>query len=187
MHKQIRTYLVGCLLVAFLIGACRESPKREKNVVQDLGSDTVRIEQFRSYSSQAVVGEVVYVPVYSHIYQQKQNRTFNLTSTLSFRNTDLNRSVTLKKVYYFDSKGNLVEKYLDGNQTIKPLSSVSYVIEEADLRGGVGANFLVLWESKQKVNKPVIETIMISTSGQQGISFVSEGRVIDALQDSSGR
>lgn len=64
---------------------------------------------------------------------------------------------------------------------LPPLSSISYVVEEEDLRGGVGANFLVLWESEHPVSKPVIEAVMISTSQQQGISFVSEGRILHEL------
>jgi hypothetical protein len=38
-----------------------------------------------------------------------------------------------------------------------------------DLRGGGGANFLVLWEAGKPVNKPAIEVAMINTSQQQGI------------------
>jgi len=54
-------------------------------------------------------------------------------------------------------------------------------VEEEDLRGGVGANFLVLWESGKSVKFPIIEAVMISTSQQQGISFISKGRTIDSL------
>lgn len=139
------------------------------------------LQQFISYSSSAVAGETVYVPVYSHIYQRNQSRTFNLTATLSVRNTDLNAPITIKKVYYYDSNGNLVHRYLDEPQTIDPLSSTSFVIEEKDLRGGVGASYLVLWEAEQSVNQPVFEAVMISTAQNQGVSFVSTGRVIDTI------
>lgn len=151
------------------------SPSEADSVVVD------SLQQFISYSSGAVVGATVYVPVYSHIYQQSQNRTFNLTATLSVRNTDLNSPIIIKKVYYYDSDGKLVHKYLDDPQTIGPLSSTSFVIEEEDLRGGVGANYLVLWEAKQPVNQPIFEAVMISTAQNQGISFVSVGRVIDSI------
>lgn len=143
------------------------------------------VQPFISYDSAAVVGETVYVPVYSHIYQQNQTRTFNLTATLSIRNTDLQNTISIKKVYYYDSDGNLVHRYLDEQKKLKPLSSTSYVIEEEDLRGGVGANYLVLWEAQQMVNKPVIEAVMISTAQNQGISFVSEGRVIHTFNSTS--
>jgi hypothetical protein len=55
-------------------------------------------------------------------------------------------------------------------------------VEERDLRGGVGANFIVQWRSDQPVTPPVVEAIMISTSQQQGISFLSTGRVVQENQ-----
>ena len=124
-------------------------------------------------------GQTVYVPVYSHIYQLNQQKTFNLTATLSFRNADLNRSLRLTKVLYYDSQGNIVKNYLEEPLVISPLASTSFVVEENDLRGGVGANFIVEWKSEAPVFPPVVEAVMISTSQQQGISFVSVGRVIE--------
>lgn len=123
-------------------------------------------------------GQTIYVPVYSHIYQLNQRKTFNLTATLSFRNADLNRTITLTQVLYYDSEGNLVKNYLEDSLQIAPLASTSFVIEENDLRGGVGANFIVAWKSEIPAYPPVVEAVMISTSQQQGISFTSVGRVL---------
>lgn len=131
------------------------------------------------------VGQTIYVPVYSHIYQQNQQQTFNLTATLSFRNADLYRPVTLIEVLYYDSQGNVVKNYLEEPLKIKPLASTSFVVEEDDLRGGVGANFIVSWKSENPIYPPVVEAVMISTSQQQGISFVSKGRVLENLNPES--
>ncbi|MEN6439720.1 MAG: DUF3124 domain-containing protein [Syntrophobacter sp.] len=35
------------------------------------------------------------------------------------------------------------------------------------------------WKSDAKVTEPIIETVMISTATQQGISFTSRGQVIE--------
>lgn len=142
-------------------------------------------EDFIEYSPEATVGATVYIPVYSHIYQRNARRTFNLTATLSIRNTDLISSIYISKVYYYDSDGNIVQKYLEEPLDLPPLSSVSYVVEEDDLRGGVGANFMVLWESENSVNQPVVEAVMISAAQNQGISFLSEGRIIHRLNTTS--
>lgn len=152
--------------------------------INDSAFDSAAIDSllFFSYNSEAVTGAAVYIPVYSHIYQRNKQRTFNLTATLSIRNTDLQSSITVSKVYYYDSHGNLIQKYLDTPRYVGPLSSISYVVEEEDLRGGVGANFLVLWEAQKKVNNPITQAVMISTSQQQGISFVSEGKVLQKLE-----
>ncbi len=83
------------------------------------------------------VGQLVYVPVYSHISQQDRQKTFNLTATLCIRNTDPYRSFTITEVSYFDSQGNLVEQYLDNPRFINPLSSTSFVVEESDVRANL--------------------------------------------------
>jgi hypothetical protein len=53
-----------------------------------------------------------------------------------------------------------------------------YIVPESESKGGVGAKFLVEWEANQAVVEPVLESVMIGTKLQQGISFVSIGRVI---------
>ncbi len=127
-------------------------------------------------------GQLIYVPVYSHIYQRNQQKTFNLTATLSFRNADLSRPIILTGILYYDSQGQLVKNYLESPKQIGPLASTSFVVEEDDLRGGVGANFIVEWESEQEVSPPVVEAVMISTTQQQGLSFISTGRVLEEKQ-----
>jgi hypothetical protein len=159
----------------------QQEPKSvdEFEALQDTISDNVTSKNAESFDRNAgSIGQTVYVPVYSHIYQQDRKRTFNLTTTLSIRNADPYRSLTLSKVNYFDSKGKLVQQYVNSDVEIAPLASTSYVIEERDLRGGVGANFLVSWKAEEAVFPPVIEAINISTSNQQGISFLSVGRVL---------
>ena len=44
--------------------------------------------------------------------------------------------------------------------------------------GGLGANFIVEWVAQTEVSEPVIEAIMIGSSFQQGISWISPGKVI---------
>lgn len=123
-------------------------------------------------------GQSVYVPVYSHIYVGDETRTFDLTVTLSVRNTDANRPITLAGVRYFDTAGTLLHVYVDQPVPLGPLGSVEYVVREADTRGGAGANFLVDWTAEEEVTEPVIEAIMIGAAQQQGISFISPGRVV---------
>ncbi|MDR8390048.1 DUF3124 domain-containing protein [Aliifodinibius sp. S!AR15-10] len=179
---------IKCILLFSLAAILLTCGKADQQDISTTDADSFvsdSLQKFISYSSNAVLGETVYVPVYSHIYQQNRSRTFNLTTTLSIRNTDLNAPIIIKKVYYYDSDGNLVHRYLDEPQTIDPLSSTSFVIEEEDLRGGVGANYLVLWEAEHNVNQPIFEAVMISTAQNQGISFVSVGRIIDALSRTS--
>ncbi|GBC62049.1 DUF3124 domain-containing protein [Desulfonema ishimotonii] len=123
-------------------------------------------------------GQTVYVPVYSHIYSGDRERPFDLAATLSIRNTDPVRSLTIVSADYYDSEGRLLAHYLKEPKPLGPMASVRYVVKESDREGGSGANFLVRWTSDRPVNAPVIQGVMIGTKNQQGISFLSQGQVI---------
>lgn len=123
-------------------------------------------------------GQVVYVPVYSHIYIGDRERQFLLAVTLSIRNTDPDNEIVITKVTYFNSKGKILEEYLKEPVTLEGMSATRYVVHESDKAGGSGASFLVEWEALKPVNPPVIETVMIGAKTQQGISFTSRGQVI---------
>ena len=123
-------------------------------------------------------GQTVYVPIYSHIYSGAKLRPFDLAATLSIRNTNLKSSIRLVSVKYYNSEGQLVKDYLTAPVALKALASTRYIIAESDKTGGSGANFIVIWQSENPVNPPVIEGVMIGTHSGQGISFVSRGQVI---------
>ncbi len=126
------------------------------------------------------MSQTVYVPIYSHIYADDRfrDRPFQLTATLSIRNTDPEHPLTLTSVRYYDSQGKLLRHYLAQPQTIAPLSSIRFIVPESDSLGGSGAKFLVDWKAEEAVVEPIVESVMIGTKLQQGISFVSMGRVI---------
>lgn len=123
-------------------------------------------------------GQRIYVPAYSHIYIGNNERPYLLTVTLSIRNTDPDNPIKITVVDYYQTQGQRLERYLDKSVILNPLGSLRYVIPEKDKTGGSGANFIVEWKSDKYVNPPIIETIMIGTRGQQGISFISRGQVI---------
>jgi hypothetical protein len=125
-------------------------------------------------------GQTVYVPLYSHIYadERYRDRPFLLTATLSVRNTDPEHPMLLRRADYYDSAGQLLQPYLSQPVAIPPLASTRYIVRESENRGGSGAKFLVEWEADTGITEPIIESIMIGTQMQQGISFVSRGRVI---------
>ena len=134
----------------------------------------------------AAAGAVVYVPVYSHIYHQDGTRQVDLAVTLSVRNTDPERPVTVASVTYYDSDGRPVRDHLGGPLVLGPLGTRSFVVEERDPTGGSGANFLVAWSAEGPVSEPVVEAVMISTASSQGLSFIGEGRVVRRLGAADG-
>lgn len=132
-----------------------------------------------------IAGQTVYVPVYSHIYTWRQDLTMDLTATLSVRNTDLTHSIIIASVNYYDSDGKLIRNYLEQPIELGSLAATNFVVDREDTSGGAGASFIVEWVAQQQVSIPVIESVMINTSGNQGISFISPGRVIKSRTDDS--
>ena len=125
-----------------------------------------------------IVGQTIYVPIYSHIYIRDKSRVINLAATLSIRNTDAQNPIRINSARYYDTNGALVREYVKTPLRLPPMASTDFVVDEDDLSGGVGANFIVEWGAGVEVTAPVVEAVMISTASQQGISFVSQGRVI---------
>lgn len=168
MKRSLCCYFT-CLFM--LLAACSSSnPASEpeiplKTVTLD---NTVKI----------IAGQTVYVPIYSSIFMWDQKRTIDLTATLSVRNTDLTNPMIISSVNYFDSRGKLIRKYLQQPVELGALSSTNFVVDQQDTSGGSGASFVVEWVAQKEVSQPVIESIMINTSANQGISFISAGRVI---------
>lgn len=167
-----------CVALALLVlapFACGRTPPDEPDAGPVDAADETEANDSEEIRSG---GHLVYVPAYSHIYHHRDD-AFLLTTTLSIRNTDLRDSLTVTSVRYYDTGGTLVGRHLREPRTLGPLGSMEVVIEERDVRGGSGANFIVEWRSDGPVNPPVIETVMISTSWGQGISFTSRGVPIE--------
>lgn len=124
-------------------------------------------------------GQTVYVPIYSNIYAGPRNQPVFLTATLSVRNTDPDHPIVIESVKYYGTTGQLLKEYLKKPLSLGPLGSTHVVVDEADESGGPGAKFIVSWKSDRTVNVPVIQGIMVTTRSGQGISFVTDGRVIN--------
>jgi len=117
-----------------------------------------------------------YLSVYSEIYSLTEHRTHNLTATISMRNTNRQDTVFILRADYYGTAGSLLRTYFEDPIYLAP---VEIVIDEIDESGGTGANFLFDWMVTKGVRPPLFEGVMISTSGQQGLSFTTQGTVVD--------
>jgi len=125
-------------------------------------------------------GQTVYVPAYQSIAVSKKPRRLPLTTTLSVRNTDPERQITIVSVKYFAANGYLIKNLLEKPETIDPLAVMSFVPEEPkEKREEAETSFIVIWKAVGKeVSWPIVQAVMIGAAGQQGISFVCDGQVI---------
>lgn len=123
-------------------------------------------------------GQTVYVPAYSHIYHGNREAQLLLSVTLSIRNVDPDIPISISVVDYYETQGKLLKNFVTAPVTLAPLGSERYVIPQDDSSGGSGANFIVVWEAKRPTNPPIIETVMIGSQSQLGISFTSRGQAL---------
>lgn len=142
----------------------------QKHVSQNWNERTIVF----SSSDSLIFGES-YLSVYSEIYSYTAEQTFPLTATVSIHNTSQSDSIFIKKADYYNTNGKLIRSYVDQPIFVKPLESLQIVIDETDEEGGTGANFIFEWATPSPSIEPYFEAVMISTSGQQGMSFTTRG------------
>ena len=116
-----------------------------------------------------------YLSVYAEIYSQTEKRTHKLTATVSLRNINPTDTLFISRADYYNTHGELVRSYTNEVVYIAPMETLEIVINEKDTEGGTGANFLFDWLVPQGTHEPYFEAVMISTSGQQGLSFSTRG------------
>ena len=174
-HK-IRHLIVLGLGYIIALSSCLPPPSPNENTFSQevIDSNIVAIPLPIDYD----YTDSVYVPIYSDIYSRTKDIRFLLTATLSVRNTSFVDTMIIRAIDYFDTKGKFIRDYLDHPIYLAPMASIDYVIDEEDRSGGSGANFIVIWSAKNVLLKPVIQAVMISTNGQQGVAFTTEGQSI---------
>ena len=126
-----------------------------------------------------VTSQKLYVPAYSEVYSASGDHTWGMTVTLSIRNTNVDKPIFIGSVKYFDTNGQLVTEYVESPLRLAPMATIEYVIARNDDRGGTGANFIVRWGAEELVFEPVVEAVMISAAGTQGLSLLSPARVLE--------
>ena len=158
-------------LISSLLLSCK--PKEVSRTMHHPAYHYAKIDQ-----STLAPTERVYIPIYSDIYFLDAEHTFSLTATLSIRNTSFKDSVYVFSVDYYNSVGQKQRRYNDSVILLKPMESIEFVVDNKDNKGGVGANFVAEWGARPGAQKPYFQGVMIGTTGQQGISFTTEGIVI---------
>jgi len=122
-----------------------------------------------------LVMQSTYLPVYSQIYQRTEKHLYNLTTTVSIRNISTVDSVFISRADYYNTEGNLIRTYFNFPVFVRPLETIEIVIDETDTHGGTGGNFIFEWATRSGIQDPLFEAVMISTTGQQGLSFTTRG------------
>ncbi len=161
--------MIFSLLLTF--SACKTEVSVEEDITPvDWKKRTTRISLTDSLTRGSS-----YLAIYSEIYSVTEHRTINLTATVSLRNIGSRDTIFLTKSDYYNTEGDLIRSYLKAPIYLKPLETIEIIIDEKDTHGGSGANFIFEWAHPKNSHEPIFDAVMISTSGQQGISFTTQG------------
>jgi hypothetical protein len=130
----------------------------------------------------ATQGQTVYVPVYSEVLYGNADSSgkperWQLSATLSVRNTDPATSLTVRSIRYYDTDGKLIREY-EAAKKIGPFATLEIFVEHKDRTGGSGANFLVVWDADKPMNVPIIETVHTYFFGTRSVVFTSPGQAL---------
>ena len=166
-----------------IMAACDATPvKREQPDAELKHTEAADVRRYVNFSRpDSVVGELVYVPVYSSVFHHRQGEEYFLTATLSVHNIHLAGPMWLTAVNYYNTLGQRVREMVDEPVILRPLETKQFLIPRTDKAGGTGANYIVKWEADRKMPSPKIEALMISTVSRHGISFLTHGTVVTRL------
>lgn len=125
-----------------------------------------------------LVAGSTFLSIYSQIHVRNENQLSNLSATVSLHNPNRSGDLYIDKAVYYNTHGDPIRSYFEKTILVKPMETVQIIIDDKDNAGGTGANFMFDWQKLPDQNAPIFEAIMITTYGQQGISFVTEGKQV---------
>lgn len=138
-------------------------------------SPDIRAEQLSTISLS--IGQEVYVPSYTQLHRTSKTKIDSVT-TLSIHNVDKRHEIVVTSAIAYATNGDQIKQYITEPLTLKSFASKSFVGPYKDGGDGTGANFVVTWTAKQAVVPPIVETLLLANTGNQGFSLSSRGRVI---------
>jgi hypothetical protein len=115
-----------------------------------------------------------YLSIYSQIYSLSEHKTHNLTAMISLRNISDTDTIYVLQATYHDTAGTSLRNYFKDPIYLAPLETTEIIIDEVDVSGGTGSNFIFEWKIPKNCHEPLFEGIMNSTVGQQGLSFTTQ-------------
>lgn len=166
---MIRNVIVAFVLIILLVG-CKDSHELSSIDTENWSKRTIDIPV-----NDSLVHGKSYLSIYSQIYSISQHKTSNLTAMVSLRNISEQDTIYLLRAQYYDTHGKSVRKYFNRSVYLAPLETTEIIIDEADISGGTGSNFIFEWKIPQNCPEPLFEGIMNAALGQQGLSFTTQG------------
>ena len=172
-----RTISILLLATMALLSVCDQTPQDPNVLYSEKHQDPIQeLEMTTAVDrSQFAYKQTFYVPIYSDIYTDRDNRKVLLSATLSVRNTTLKKSLYINKIDYYGTDGTFIKSYLTKPIELPAMATLNYIVEKEEDKGGSGANFIIEVEGIDETVKPVIEAVMIGNFSNKGFAFSTEG------------
>lgn len=161
------------VLIFFGFTACERNSKKDEFEKINWSQRTATIPAADSLE----IGKS-YLSIYSQIYSVSQHRKYNLTAMVSLRNASEKDTIYLLSAKYYDTHGELLKTYFSKAIYIVPMETLDIVINETDISGGTGSNFIFDWQIPKDTPEPIFEAVMSSMAGQQGLSILTQAKRI---------
>ena len=162
------------ILFLILISSCNE-----KKEISSINPENWSKRAIELSSKDSLEFGKSYLSVYSQIYSITEHKTHNLTSMISMRNTSELDTIYILRAEYYDTNGKSVRKYFESPIYLAPMETSEIIIDEIDVSGGTGSNFILEWKIPKNCPEPLFEGVMTSTMGQQGLSFTTQAKRIE--------
>ncbi|ARV14504.1 DUF3124 domain-containing protein [Polaribacter sp. SA4-12] len=159
------------ILIVFLFFNCEK-----KKEISSINEENWSKRKINLTSKDSLEYGKTYLSIYSEIYSYSEHKKQSLTAMVSLRNTSDLDSIYLLKAEYYDTHGKSIRKYFNYPIYLAPLETIEIIIDEMDLTGGTGSNFIFEWKVPKNTSEPLFEAIMSSTMSQQGLSFTTHGK-----------
>lgn len=161
------------LLMVLAVTACNKNEK--VNSFSEINWKAKAIDMPSVEKNKTLERGTSYLSVYPLIFNVDENKIQALTATVSLRNTSVDDTLYVSSARYYNTKGEMIRVYFDFPIQLMPLETDHIIINHTDNSGGTGANFVFEWAKMAGTTDPIFEAVMLSTYGQQGISFTTQG------------
>lgn len=182
MNKRyLSVMLLASATLLLPLSGCNDSAQDPNIVYSEKHQDPIKELEITSEVDRSQFGykQTFYVPIYSDIYTDRDNRKVLLSATLSVRNTTFNKSLYINKIDYYTTDGTFVKSYVNSPIELPAMATLNYIVEKEEDKGGSGANFIIEVEGIDETVRPVIEAVMIGNFSNKGFAFSTQGTPVD--------
>lgn len=129
-----------------------------------------------------VKGQTLYLPIATSYISD--DYSFNVNATIVIHNTDPDHAINIVKLDFYNTSGQLVEKYLQQPLKLNPSAGTRiHVKHSVSGEEGMAAHFVIQWQAKTKVVEPLVGGLLLGARGTRGYSFGTTPRIVQETAD----